>query len=66
MLTGLNFPIHGKNAGCRVLIYEPVRIVITWGAHAIEGYYAGPALYHYRNFAVFSAKTKAYRVSDAV
>ena len=53
-------------AGCRVLIYDPVKIRSSWGAHAIEGYYAGPALHHCRNFAVFASKTRASRVSDTV
>ena len=49
-----------------MLIYEPVRIRTLLGSHAIEGYYASPAFYHHRNFTVFSAKSRAPRVSTTV
>ena len=52
--------------GYRSLIHEPIRNRTSWGAHAIEGCYASPALHHYRNFTFFYSKTRVSRVSDIV
>ena len=52
--------------GCRVIIHEPASNRRSWDFHAIEGFYVGPALHHYRNFTVFPSKPQAIRVSDTV
>lgn len=49
-----------------MLIHEPVKNRTSWDVHAIEGHHASPALHYYRNFTVFSSKTRASRVSNAV
>ena len=53
-------------AGCRVLIYEPVNVRASWGAHAIDECYTGPAMHHYRSFTVFASKTRSIKISDTV
>ena len=51
---------------CQVLIYEPVNVRASWGAYAIDRYYTGPAMHHYRSFTVFAAKTRSIKISDIV
>ena len=53
-------------AGCRVLIYKPINTRASWGAHTIDGYCTGPAMHHYRNFAVFASKTRSIKTSNTV
>ena len=53
-------------AGCSVLIHEPVQKRRSWGFNAIEGFCAGPAIHHCRNYTVFPSKTRAIRISDTV
>ena len=53
-------------AWCKVLTHEPVKNGTSWGFRAIEGQYTGPATHHYRNFTVFSTKTRSVRTSDTV
>ena len=52
--------------GCKVLMHELNNNRSSWGFCAIEGYYVGPAMYHYRSYTVFPTKTKSLRTSDTV
>ena len=48
-------------AGCKVLIHETVTKRLSWGFYAQPGFYAGPAMNHYRNYTVFSSSTRILR-----
>ena len=53
-------------ASYRVLINEQVKNRQSWGFHAIEGFYIGTVILHYRNITVFPRKMRSIRTSDAV
>ena len=38
----------------------------TWAPHAIEGWYIGPAMEHFRCYKVFTTSTQAERITDTV
>ena len=52
--------------GYKVLMHEPASKRKSWGFHALPGFYVGPATHHYRNFIVFSNKTRVSRPSETV
>ena len=52
--------------GMNVLVYEDPDHRGSWGAHAIEGHYVGPALDNYRCYDIYTPSTKAVRTSDTV
>ena len=52
--------------GCKVLVFEPPSVRLTYGPHGEEGFYIGPAMKHYRCFDVWVTKTKHTRVTDTL
>jgi len=62
---GYNATLMGPS-GYRFLIHELVKTRTSWGFHAIEGFYTGPALHHYQNLTVFPSKTRSSRISNTV
>jgi hypothetical protein len=49
-----------------VMVYEPVDQRGSWGAHATEGHYIGPALDSYRCYKIYTPSTRATRISDTI
>ena len=52
--------------GIRILIHEKPAVRETWAPHAVDGWYIGPAMFHYRCFRVWATETQAERISDTV
>jgi hypothetical protein len=52
--------------GMNVMVYEPVNQRGSWGSHATEGHYIGPALESYRCYKIYTPSTRATRISDTV
>jgi hypothetical protein len=52
--------------GINVLVYVDPDHRGSWGSHAIEGHYIGPALEHYRCYDVYIPSTKAVRTTDTL
>jgi hypothetical protein len=52
--------------GIRVLIHEKPQRRKTWMPHAVDGWYLGPAMEHYRCHRVWCWTTKAERVCDTL
>jgi hypothetical protein len=52
--------------GCKVLVHEKPSVRGTWAPHAVDGWYLGPALAHYRCYTVWVWDTASTRVSDTV
>ena len=52
--------------GTKVLVHEKPTNRETWTPHAVDGYYLGPAMHHYRCFRVWICATQAERVSDTL
>jgi hypothetical protein len=52
--------------GTKVLIHEKTDIQQTWAPHAVEGWYLGPSLRHYRCYHVWAWATNAERVADTL
>lgn len=53
-------------AGTRVMIHEKPTVRGTWAPHAVEGWYLGPALHHYRCYRVYVKETSAERIADTL
>jgi hypothetical protein len=52
--------------GTRVLVHEKPDLRGTWSPHAVDGWYLGPAMNHYRCDQVWITKTTAERTADTV
>jgi hypothetical protein len=52
--------------GTRVMIHEKPSARKTWAPHAVDGWYLGPALRHYRCYRVWSSDTCAERIVDTL
>ena len=52
--------------GTRVLVHENPQNRETWAPHAVEGWYIGPALAHYRCYRVWVNDTSAERVANTL
>ena len=52
--------------GTRVLIHEPSTIRETWAPHAVEGWYVGPALNHYRCYTIWADATSSERIANTL
>ncbi|ACI66000.1 predicted protein [Phaeodactylum tricornutum CCAP 1055/1] len=52
--------------GTRFLVHVKPAIRETWAPHAVEGWYLGPALHHYRYHCVWITETRAERVADTL
>ena len=52
--------------GTRVMVFESPQVRETWAPHAVDGWYLGPAMEHYRCFTTWIADTRAERVSDTI
>ena len=50
--------------GTKVLIFEATVRHIAWGLHAVDGWYPGPAMKHYRCRKCFIKHTRAIRISN--
>jgi hypothetical protein len=53
-------------AGMRVAVHEKPEVRETWGPHALDGFYIGPARDHYRCYQVWLPATNSVRISDAL
>ena len=52
--------------GVRVLVHQKPTVRETWAPHAVEGWYLGPALNHYRCYRVWVDETSAERIADTL
>ena len=52
--------------GYREMIHEPEKLRSSWGFNAAPGYCVGPALNHYRCFAIFPIKIRTPRIGDTI
>jgi len=52
--------------GNRVLVHEKPSLRGTWSPHAVDGWYLGPAMLHYRCNRVWILKTTSERIADTV
>lgn len=52
--------------GTKIAIHNRPNSRPSWGFHAEEGYYIGPALQHYRCVKCYIPKTRSIRISDSV
>ena len=52
--------------GTKLLIHEKPGPRASWSPHAIDGWYIGPALRHYRCFRVWATATNAERIADTI
>jgi hypothetical protein len=52
--------------GTRVLIHEKPDLRNTWSPHAVDGWYTGPAMKHYRCYRVWVTETASERVTETV
>jgi hypothetical protein len=52
--------------GIRVLVHERASTQGTWEPHAVDGWYVGPAMDHYRCYRVFIEETNAERITDTI
>jgi len=50
--------------GTRVLVHEKPAVRETWAPHAVEGWYLGPAMNHYRCHCVWITEMRAKRVAN--
>jgi hypothetical protein len=50
----------------RVVAHKKPDQRASWDPHGLDGYYLGPALYHYRCYQVHITKTKGTRIVDTV
>ena len=52
--------------GTRVLVHEKPTVRTTWAPHAVDGWYLGPAMHHYRCYRVWIWETSAERITDTL
>jgi hypothetical protein len=52
--------------GTRFIAHETPGRRRTWAPHGYDGWYIGPALEHYRCYAVYITKTRSHRVVETV
>jgi hypothetical protein len=52
--------------GTRIMVHEKPKDRSTWAPHAVDGWYLGPALKHYRCFRAHIWATGKERISDTV
>jgi hypothetical protein len=52
--------------GTRVLVHEKPSVRGTWAPHAVDGWYIGPAMKHYRCHRVWIWETRAERIADTL
>ncbi len=52
--------------GTKALIYEAAAQHAAWAPHAVDGWYLGPAMKHYRGGSYFIPHTRATRISSTV
>ena len=49
-----------------MLVHEKPSVRETWAPHAMEGWYLGPAVRHYRCYRVWVNETSAERIADTL
>ena len=52
--------------GTKTLIYEAAARRAAWAPHAVDGWYLGPAMKHYRCGKYFVDRTRATRIASSV
>ena len=52
--------------GTKALIFKATSQRTAWGPHAVDGWYLGPAMKHYRCSRYFIDHTRAIRISNTV
>ena len=53
-------------AGCKAIIHERTAERPSWGDHATDRYYIGPAMQHYKNYELYMPATRATRKTDTI
>ena len=52
--------------GTRLVVLERPAVRETWAPHAVDAWYLGPAMKHYRCFTTWIINTRAERIADTV
>ena len=52
--------------GSMILVHKKPALRGTWAAHAVNAWYLGPALHHYRYYHIYIAETRGERIADTV
>jgi hypothetical protein len=52
--------------GVKILVHEKPTLRGTWSPHAVDGWYLGPAMLHYRCSRVWILETTSEQVADTV
>jgi hypothetical protein len=52
--------------GTKVVVHEKSSVRASWAAHAVDGWYLGPAMNHYRCYRVWITETTSERVADTL
>lgn len=52
--------------GTKVTIFIPKKDRKVWDYHAVQGFYLGAAMHHYRCHRIYIPKTRTERVSETV
>jgi hypothetical protein len=52
--------------GTRVLVHEKPTLRGTWSPHAVDGWYLGPTMLHFRCYRVWILETTSERIADTV
>lgn len=52
--------------GCHVMVHEKPHLRESWAPHAVDAWYTGPALSHYRCYRVHVWSTKKERITDTL
>ncbi|EEC51526.1 predicted protein [Phaeodactylum tricornutum CCAP 1055/1] len=52
--------------GVKVLVHEKPTVRKSWSPHAVDGWYIGPAMHHYRCYRVWINSTTSERIADTL
>ena len=52
--------------GYKILVHKRPALRGTWATHAVNAWYLGPALHHYRCYHVYISETRGERIADTV
>ena len=52
--------------GCKAITHEKPHQRKTWAPHAVDGWYIGPAMEHFRCYKVYIPQTQAERITDTL
>ena len=52
--------------GSKILVHKKPALWGTWAAHAVNAWYLGPALHHYRCYHIYISETRGELIADTV